>query len=312
MKRILLALGAFLVLAAVAAMLVSTLRPDIAYRAAMGFERGLAGFEERSVIVDGLEWRYLEAAEEGAPTVVLIHGFSADKDNWLRISRHIDDDFRLIAPDLIGFGDSARPLDLDYRIRAQADRLVAFLDAMDVERAILAGSSMGGHIAGAIAQSHPERVESLWLIAPGGVVSAEQSEMFTRVLGGGSNPLIPQSAEDFAETLDFIFTEQPFLTASVISYLAARQRDRRDILERIFSDLRYESRPLEEYLTGHPGPTLIVWGTKDRVLHPSGAAILDGLLPLAEVRMMDGAGHLPMIERPRETAEIVLAFEAGR
>lgn len=305
-KALLAALIGVLGLAA-ATVVTSILRPDLAYQGVMGVERAIAGLSPASIEAGGLNWAYHEGGQ--GPTLVLIHGFSADKDNWVRIGRQLTHRFHVVAPDLIGFGDSDRPDDLSYAIDAQAERLLGFLDAKGIDQAHFGGSSMGGYLASVIANQEPERVLSLWLLAPGGVYGGEPSEMIQRVFGGGSNPLIPATEADFAETLSFVFSDPPFISPSVRDYLARRQIQRRDLLEQIFSDLRYRSRPLEEYLAGFQGPVLITWGEEDRVLHHSGAGVLRELLPQAEVQLMPGTGHLPMIERPGPTAERYLSFQ---
>ena len=66
---------------------------------------------------------------------------------------------------------------------------------------------------------------------------------------------------------------------------------------------------MESLLYGLPVPTLIVWGNKDRILHVSGAGILGSIIPKAQVEIMDNVGHLPMIEKPMETAERYLQFQ---
>ena len=66
--------------------------------------------------------------------------------------------------------------------------------------------------------------------------------------------------------------------------------------------------PLEGTLNGSVVPTLILWGADDRVLHVSGAKVLESVMPKAQVAIMKGVGHLPMIEKPAETAEIYIRF----
>ena len=70
--------------------------------------------------------------------------------------------------------------------------------------------------------------------------------------------------------------------------------------------------PLEVLVKGLPVPTLIIWGTHDRVLHVSGAKILEAVLPNAKAEVMDAVGHLPMIEKPKQTAEAYLRFLKSR
>lgn len=297
------AIATALIAGAVAAFI--WLRPDAAYAAAIALERWRGGLEARSVDAASYRWSYLDGGS-GTP-LLLLHGFAADKDNWTRISPYLTDSNRIIAPDLIGFGQSELPADAGYSIGEQADRVLAFATALGLDRFHLGGSSMGGYIAVAMAARAPARIDSLWLLAPGGVAGAQPSEMFQRI-EAGSNPLIPPTPAAFSETLAFVFHETPFIPGPIRAHLAHTLAARRPLLEQIFSALRYQSRPLEDYLEGLSNPTLVLWGREDRVLHPSGARVIEARVPGAQIVELAETGHLPMIERPRETARIYLAW----
>ena len=169
---------------------------------------------------------------------------------------------------------------------------------------------MGGNIAGIYAAQHPENVISLWLVAPGGVVSAEPSEMRRELNAGNPNPLVVESVEDYKRLLDFIFVKRPFIPGPMLKQLAGDAIRNRPLNQNIFKqiDMASNTTGLESTLNGSAVPTLILWGTDDRVLHVSGAKILESVMPKAQVAIMEGIGHLPMIEKPGETAEIYINF----
>ena len=185
--------------------------PDVAFKLLLKAERSSAGLEQHSIKVDGLHIEYLEGGQ--GDVVLLLHGFGANKDNWTRISKHITPHYRVIAPDLPGFGESSRQPDANYTIAAQADRVNAFVRTLGIQSFHLGGSSMGGNIAGVYAAQHPESVISLWLVAPGGVASADPSEMKKELDAGKSNPLVVESVEDYKRLIDFIFVKKPFIPA---------------------------------------------------------------------------------------------------
>lgn len=183
MKRFLLGLALLLAVAAgvlyfVPATLLASVRT---------VERGLAGLSEHSVQVDNLEIAYLEGGSEKNPTLLLIHGFGADKDNWLRFARPLTERYHVVALDLPGFGDSSKPQQASYDVGTQAERVANFAAAIGVRRLHLAGNSMGGHIAALYAARHPEQVLSLALIDNAGVMPARKSELFED-LERGENP----------------------------------------------------------------------------------------------------------------------------
>ena len=282
--------------------------PDVAFKLVLKAERSSAGLNQHSIAVDGLHIEYLEGGQ--GDVVLLLHGFGADKDNWTRISKHFTPHYKVIAPDLPGFGESSRQPDTNYTIAAQADRVHAFARALGIQSFHLGGSSMGGNIAGVYAAQHPERVISLWLVAPGGVASADPSEMKRELDAGKSNPLVVESVEDYKRLIDFIFGKKPFIPSPMLNHLAKDAIRNRPLNQKIFEQINVvsDASGLEHTLNGSAVPTLILWGTDDRVLHVSGAEILESVMPNAQVVIMEGVGHLPMLEKPGESAEIYISF----
>ena len=118
-----------------------------ATRIAFSLERKRCGLRLKSTAVDGETWHYLEGGAADAPVLLLLHGFGGDKDHWTRFSRALVRDYRVIAPDLPGFGDSARHAGWDYSLNAQRDRLNEFIAALKLGPLHLGGNSMGGHLA---------------------------------------------------------------------------------------------------------------------------------------------------------------------
>jgi pimeloyl-ACP methyl ester carboxylesterase len=284
-----------------------TSAPERAVRAALAYERRVAGLERKEIaLADGLRYVYLEGGR-GAP-LVLLHGFGANKDNFARVARYLTPRYRVIIPDQIGFGESSKPAQADYSPRAQADRLRAFARQLGITKLHLGGNSMGGHIALTYAAMHPKEVESLWLLSAAGVWSAPPSEMRKQIAQGGGNPMIVQDEDAFAELVPQL-TAKPLMIPRPFLDVVAQERIRNFALEeRIFKQLAADS--VEERIRGLDVPALVVWGQQDRVLHPGSAGILQMLLIRSEVVMLPGVGHLPMIEAPEAVALDYLAFRA--
>ena len=286
--------------------------PGVVYAWSMKAERAFAGLSTREIALgDDLRVVYTDGGE--GETLILLHGFTADKDHWTRVARYLTPHMRVIAPDLPGFGESTRDPAVDYSIEAQLPRLEAFVDALGVSRFHIGGSSMGGSLAGHFAARHPGRVLSLWLLAPAGVRGGDDSEMTQTLAAGGDNPLIPGTRAEFEQTLDFVFERRPFIPGAMRRYLAAVAIERESLRHQIFDDLLNDGRtaiapPLNAALASLSAPALIVWGRQDRVLHPSGGDVLAGSMLEAEVEFMTQTGHLPMLEAPRATAQRYLRF----
>lgn len=299
------ALLVFLLVCGVAYLYVVS--PQTAYHLAQSAERARAHLQAEQVQVGEFNIKYLIGGS--GPPLLMVHGFGADKDNWVRVAADLTGQFRVIAPDLPGFGDSSRPQDADYRVTTQAHRLHDFLQALGVGKVNIAGNSMGGAIAGAYAGAYPDATFSLWLLDPGGVVSAPRSDLFMQLAAGGSNPLLPQTPEQYYDLLDnWVFVHEPFIPAPIKYVLAHRAVQQRPVLKSIFEQLFAEEFALEKALTGSPVPTLIMWGKQDRLLSPAGAPILAGVIPNAKVVLLDKTGHTPMIERPHKSAAVFKAF----
>ena len=281
--------------------------PETLFVLAKKTERQISRLEQKQIIVDQLTIEYLEGGK--GDTLLLLHGFGANKDNWTRIGKYLTPHFRVIAPDLPGFGESSTALDNNYTIMAQAVRVRSFVSALGIKSLHLGGSSMGGNIAGAYAFLYPGSLKSLILIAPGGVVSSNPSEMYTALNQGKPNPLIARTVEEYERLLIFVFVKPPFIPLPIKQVLIQEAMSHQALNTHIFKQLRSPDRsPLETLLAGARTPCLIIWGNQDRVLHVSGAKILETTMKNGQAQIMDKVGHLPMLEKPKETADLILNF----
>jgi len=271
-------------------------------------ESSRAGLSERGLAVDNLDIRYYEGGPDKAQTVLLVHGFGADKSNWLRFARFLTDRYHVIAVDLPGFGDSSRPANISYDVGTQAERLADFMRKLGIGRFHVVGNSMGGHIAALLASRHPNEVLSLGLFDNAGVIAPHQSELFQRLSKGDDNPLVLRSVDDFPALLDFVFVQKPPMPSRLEHYLAERSLERSAFNNRVFQQLRERYIPLEPELPKITAPTLLLWGDRDRVLDISSIEVMKPLLKKSSVAILRDCGHVPMIERPEETAQLYLDF----
>lgn len=284
--------------------------PELLLRGEYARQAFVAGVERREIEVGDHRWAYFERG--GGPPLVLVHGFTGSKENWLPTVAELSRRHRVIVPDLPGWGESTRLANADYGIAAQAERLAAFLTALDLRGVDLVGHSMGGAIAGVMAARHPERLATLTLIATAGV-GFEPNDFARRILAGE----LPFNVEDRAgwqRLMDDLFAEPPFLPARLADVLIARNRESHDFHRRVMERLRGdEQRLLEQQLAAIALPTLVLWCEGDRVLDVSAVDVLVRELPRAELVTFRGCGHMPMIERPAATARALEAFvEAHR
>lgn len=295
-----------LLLATAALVAMLYLAPERVAASAVTAERERAGLVRKEItLADGLRYVYLEGGS-GTP-LLLLHGFGADKDNFLRVARGLTPKYRVVIPDHIGFGESDRPADIRYTPREQARRLQGLMTALGISKLHVGGNSMGGHISLEYAAEFPELVQSLWILNAGGFWnSAPQSELNQVIARTGKNPLLAQSREEFRRTVDFVMAKPPYIPGPVLNVMADRRIANAELEQIIFKQLRSES--VEERIRGLNTPTLVVWGDQDRAIHPGTAAVIDQLMPNAEVIMLPGIGHLPMLEDPKQVTADYLAF----
>lgn len=283
--------------------------PARATAAAYGVERWRSGLERKAVTLpDGSRLVYLEGGT-GTP-LVLLHGFGADKDNFTRVARFLTPTYRVLIPDLLGFGESDNPAGADYSPTAQAERVRAFAAAVGATPLDLGGNSMGGQIAITYAALHPDEVRSLWLLAPAGLWTAPASEVRKTIEETGKNPLLIRTEDDFAALFKLVMADPPFMPRPMLNVLARARIANADLDERIFAQIVVDS--VEGRATAMRTPALIVWGDQDRALNVASGELLRGLMANATLIIMPGIGHAPMIERPRESADAYLRWRAAR
>jgi pimeloyl-ACP methyl ester carboxylesterase len=271
----------------------------------IGLERFTSGLKRRVIQVGDHRVVYSEGGH-GEP-VVLLHGFGASADSWNRFAKPLTKRYRVIAPDLPGWGASTRLYTASYGYLAQVERLHQFLSQLQLGRIHLIGHSMGGFLASAYAARYPNEVITLGLIAPHGMVEPEPSEL-ARSVAQGDNWLVASTPQEFDRLLNKVFTKRPYTPKSVLRYLANHTIRNSAKSRQIFAEMQTNAPPLAERLPKIVAPTLIIWGDQDRVLHVSCADLFNQGIKNSEVLVIRGSGHMPLVENARQCATAWLAF----
>jgi len=265
----------------------------------------------KSIKVGDMIWPYLEGGSADAEPLVLLHGFGGDKDNWAMYAPEIVGKYRLIAPDLPGFGDNIRDISRDYNMATQAARVRDFLDAMGIEKCHIGGNSMGGFVSLRFALDFPERVISLTLFNNAGVVGVNESEL-QKQAQAGKNPLEIHSADDVKRMLAFVAHKPMRVPGQFRKIFYEDFAAHRELLDKIFWNLVEDGtvKPLNDQLGQVTAPTLIIWGRHDQLIDVSCVKVLEEGIPIAESVVFEDVGHVPMIENPKATAARHLEFLA--
>jgi pyruvate dehydrogenase E2 component (dihydrolipoamide acetyltransferase) len=263
-----------------------------------------AGPQPETVAVGAGTLRFLRQGEGGEP-VVLLHGFGGDLDNWLFNAEPLAAGRTVYALDLPGHGGSVKRVG-EGGAAELAGALREFMDGQGIERAHLAGHSMGGLVAAELAISEPGRVLSLALVAPAGFgeeIDREYVEGF--VAASGRRDLKPVLQRLFADP--GLVNRQ--LVDDVLKYkrLDGVQEALRTLAATLFPDGR-QARVLAGELDAYTGPVLVIWGERDAIIPAAHA----GAAPArAETHVLPGVGHSPHMEAAGEVNRLLEGFLAG-
>ncbi|MEO8778061.1 MAG: alpha/beta fold hydrolase [Rhodanobacter sp.] len=268
-----------------------------------------AKLDTHSVQIGDTRWVYYEGGT--GPTIVLLHGFASDKEVWLPVAKLLTAHFHVIIPDLPGWGASSRSPDGNYDIDAQAGRLSSFVQDLQLARFLLVGHSMGGAIAAVYAAEHPEHVAALALVDSFGLKSSENG--FDQQLLTGTNPFIFDDRAGFARLAALAFDQPPKLPGRFVDVLVQRNQRDHAFIKRTFNALRQPSQDLsvQHRLDRLTMPVLGLWCHDDKITDISALdSLRNGLTASSAIStsVVSGCNHMPMVEKPQETAQIITGF----
>ncbi|MEJ7746957.1 MAG: alpha/beta hydrolase, partial [Luteimonas sp.] len=293
--------------------------PAVIIRAEYARARSMLGLQPRSIVIDGQRWAYVEgtAVKRGAadhadaPIIVMLHGYTGSKENWYRLAARLRGRYRLVIPDLPGWGQSERRADGDYGYAAQAVNVGAFIRAVSDRPVVLLGHSMGGGIAAATAAQYPQLVSRVGLLNASGVEF--QDNPFGLDVLDGNNPFGVRDAASLEHYLDILFHVRkarppiPWPASRIV--IAQRRRDS-DFEQAVLDCIgRSDSRFLPgELATQIRQPALLLWGAQDAVIDPSALDLYARRMPQARKVLLDDCGHMSLMEYPDAVADAVIAL----
>jgi len=274
---------------------------------------------ERTVTLHGHSFSYTDSGS--GPVLLFIHGLLGSQRQWAHLVDRLDDGHRVVVPDLFGHGESAKPMG-DYSLGGHAATLRDLLDRLGIERVTLVGHSLGGGIAMVFSYLFPERVERLVLVASGGL-GREVSPLLRSATLPGAEYVLPVLASGWmreriasAGRLLGSVGLRPGsdLTQVWQGFTSLGDADtRRAFLAttRAVIDPGGQSVTAHDYLPeATPLPTLVVWGTRDRMIPAWHAAAATASIEGCRVELFAGAGHFPHLDDPDRFADLVRDFMA--
>lgn len=274
---------------------------------ALQLEQKVSRLERKTIKLGDHDIVYLEGGK--GPTILMLHGITADSGNWTRFARHFTDKYHVVIPDLPGFGNSSRIQSASYSIPAQSERVHQLMQALGVQQFHLVGNSMGGYIGAYYAAHYPQQVQTLGLFDAAGVDSPNKTT-FMKELLAGNNLMLPKDREDFGRVLKLVMEDPPYIPGMARDVLADKALAHREFNRKVFAELQQQQLDLAPYLPKIKAPTLLLWGDQDRVIDISSIEVFQRNLTSAKtsVSILPNIGHLPMLEQPGETAKRYSAF----
>jgi pimeloyl-ACP methyl ester carboxylesterase len=273
----------------------------------------------RSRVIHGYR-RVFRVAGDGS-ALLLIHGIGDSSSTWLPVMPSLARNHLVIAPDLLGHGDSDKPR-ADYSVAAYANGMRDLLGVLGIDRVTLVGHSLGGGVAMQFAYQFPEHTERLVLVSSGGV-----GRQVTPVLRAVSLPgvdlmlwalKLPTARLQTAavlKVLELLNTglgrDAPDLIRLVDALPGATARSAFIRTLRAVVDWRGQVVTMLDrcYLT-RGMPTLLVWGSRDQVLPIHHGVTAHAAMPGSRFEVFDGAGHFPFHAEPQRFVEVLEDFLA--
>lgn len=272
--------------------------------------------QDRYVDVGSVRTRYWEVGT-GEP-IILIHGLGGSVEGWTYTMPALGRRYRVIAPDLIGFGRSDKPKAY-YGLELLSSFLKAFMDRMGVARAHLIGLSLGGAVVVKTATRWPERVGRMVLVNSAGfgrqgsmglrlATVGWVGELLTHTTRTGAGAFLRNAVHDASLVtkawMDCTY-ELARLPGAQAAYLTTLRSlaDCRGLKASVLAELHRGMRALRE-------PVMVVWGRQDKILPVSHTEIAAQLMPQARIHVFERCGHLPPLEHPAAFNALVSEFLA--
>ena len=260
----------------------------------------------------------LAEADPDRPTLLLIHGLAGNSRTWKDVMPGLAHDFSVLAPDLLGHGESAKPMG-DYSLGAYASGLRDLLARLDIGSVTVVGHSLGGGVAMQLAYQHPELVDRLVLIGSGGLGREVSWILRLLTLPGAEYlmplffpPLVVDGGNGVGRALHGRGWNVPHLDEMWRAYASLSQAEnRRAFIKTIRSVIDPGGQTVNAtdrlYLAAAM-PTLIIWGDQDGIIPVEHAYAAHDAIPHSRLEILRGCGHFPHVQEPDHLVEVIREF----
>jgi len=262
---------------------------------------------------------YLDVGS-GDETLLLLHGMAGSSQTWREVIPQLSKRYRVIAPDLLGHGESAKPRS-DYSLGAFAVGLRDLLDELGIAQVTVVGQSLGGGVAMQFVYQHPDYCQRLVLISSGGLgqdvgwtlrlLSAPGAELIMPVI---APPPVIKVGNKLRSWLSAVNIQSPRGAEMWSAYSSLSDpQTRQAFLRTLRSVVDYRGQAVSAlnrmHLTSEL-PLMIIWGDHDRIIPVEHGYALDELRPGCRVEILAGVGHFPHVEKPNAVVDLLDDFIA--
>ena len=265
----------------------------------------------RDIKANGVRLRVTETGQ--GPTLVLLHGLFMDHTTWDHVSEELGRQYRVVAPDLPGFGQSEKPPEsrFPYGINAFADAVVDLYAGLELGRAIMVGHALGGAVAITLAARHPELISRLVLIDA--LCYAAPQDLASRValaplIGGFAfKQLWGKSAFKAYFKESYLSRDARLPSARLDSYYEVFNTPAARASALATLRATRDTRAVVAHIARISTPTLVIWGSEDTLYPAALGHRMSREIPHAGFQLV-GAGHVPQEEQPSEVVEAIVRF----
>jgi pimeloyl-ACP methyl ester carboxylesterase len=253
------------------------------------------------------------------PLIVLIHGITGRSEQWVPVIELLRERFTVLAPDMLGHGESAKPRG-DYSLGAYAAGIRDILVGLDAEPATIVGHSLGGGIAMQLAYQHPEQCGRLVLMCSGGISRDVHPILRAASLPGSeivlpliTHPRLLRVGQAFGRALGGLGLQAgPDVAEGLRGYASLSDRHARaaflHTIRGVIDPLGQRISALDRLYLAEAVPSMIVWGEHDPIIPAEHGRIAHEAMPGSRLELIPDAGHFPMVSDPIRIARILADF----
>lgn len=253
-------------------------------------------------LVDGNSIRYLDSCSPGPP-VILLHGLGGYADKWMPVIELLSASYRVVAPDMIGYGQSDKPV-ADYTPEFLVSFLREFISAVGFERPNIVGASLGGQVAVEFAATNKQSVSKLVLVSPAGMMKCSTPALDAYIMAA----LYPRE-NSVAHALQLMEGSQNEPPEKLVKLFISNMRRPNAKMAFMSSLLCFRnSKGVSAYLDRVDSPTLLVWGHDDPIIPVSYASKFREAISRCTFATIPNCGHTPYVQYPDRFADIVSGF----